>query len=196
VVGQNVNNMSKRKNKNKLSDKNADFIASFQVKTEKQQDLLDSILTKEITISVGVAGSGKTITTLAAALSLLNKGYKKIFLVKSVVTIPGESIGFLPGNTDDKMEPFLMSYTWNIDKLLTKGSSQELLHNKTVEILPLAYIRGLSIDNSIVIIDEAQNLDFHTFKTIITRIGSNSKYIFLGDIEQVDRKKDSSLAKV
>ena len=85
------------------------------------------------------------------------------------------------------MEPFIMSYMWNIDKIC--GSAQDLLDKKLIQVLPLAYVRGLSIDDSIVIIDEAQNIDAHTFKTIITRIGENSKYIFLGDTEQIDRRK-------
>ena len=82
-----------------------------------------------------------------------------------------------------------MSYMWNIDKICGMNSSQELLNKGLLDVLPLAYIRGLSIDDSIVIIDESQNLDPHTFKSIITRIGDNSKYIFLGDTEQVDRRK-------
>ena len=90
----------------------------------------------------------------------------------------------LPGNI--KMT---VNDVWNIDKICGLGASEELLNKKLLEILPLAYIRGLSIDDSIVIIDESQNLDSHTFKSIITRIGDNSKYIFLGDTEQIDRRK-------
>lgn len=79
-----------------------------------------------------------------------------------------------------------------------KGSSRELMKKGLVEVLPIAFIRGLSIDNSIVIIDEAQNITSHTFKTIMTRIGEDSKYIFLGDVEQIDKKKskESCLSKV
>ena len=84
-----------------------------------------------------------------------------------------------------------MSYVWNIDKICGQGSALSLMNKKIVEVLPLAFIRGLSIDNSIVIIDEAQNIDTHTFKTMMTRIGEDSKYIFLGDVEQIDRKKKS-----
>ena len=84
-----------------------------------------------------------------------------------------------------------MSYVWNIDKICGEFSAQKLIDSKIVEVLPLAFIRGLSIDNSIVIIDEAQNIDAHTFKTMMTRIGENSKYIFLGDTEQIDRRKKS-----
>lgn len=130
-----------------------------------------------------------TYVTLATALNLLSAGYKKVILVKSVTTIPGEEIGFLKGNMEQKMEPFIMSYMWNIDKICGDLSAQKLLDAKIIEVLPLAFIRGLSIDNSIVIIDEVQNIDSHTFKTLMTRIGENSKYILLGDTEQIDRRK-------
>ena len=181
--------MRLKKEKPRLPEKNAKLIEFFETKNEKQQELVTSIKKKEITIASGPAGTGKTYVTLATALSLLGETYKRIILVKSVTTIPGEEIGFLKGGMEQKMEPFVMSYMWNIDKICGLGASEELLNKKLLEILPLAYIRGLSIDDSIVIIDESQNLDSHTFKSIITRIGDNSKYIFLGDTEQIDRRK-------
>jgi phosphate starvation-inducible PhoH-like protein len=160
--------------------------------------LIDMIEDNEIVIATGPAGTGKTYVTLAVALSLLGPVYKKVILVKSVTAIPGEDIGFLKGGMEQKMEPFVMSYMWNINKICGPDSAKDLLAKKVIEILPLAFIRGLSIDNSIVIIDEAQNIDTHTFKTIMTRIGENSKYIFLGDTEQIDRrhKDESCLATV
>lgn len=176
-----------KKRKPKLPENQEVSVYSFQPKTEKQEKLLELIENKEIIIAAGSSGVGKTYVALAAALSLLGR-YDKIILVKSVVTIPGEAIGYIPGSFEEKMEPFLMSYYGNIDKICGKACSQDLVKKGLIEILPLAYVRGLSIDNSIVIIDEAQNLSRHAFKTIITRIGSNSKYIFLGDVEQIDRK--------
>ena len=181
----------RKKEKPRLPEKNAQLVEDFSAKNEKQQELIDLIKKKEITIVSGPSGTGKTYVTLATALSLLGETYKRIILVKSVTTIPGEEIGFLKGDMEQKMEPFVMSYMWNIDKICGPDSSNTLLTKKLIEILPLAYIRGLSIDNSIVIIDEAQNIDAHTFKTMMTRIGEDSKYIFLGDVEQIDRKKKS-----
>lgn len=188
----------RKKEKPRLPEKNAQLVEDFSAKNEKQQELIDLIKKKEITIVSGPAGTGKTYVTLATALSLLGETYKRIILVKSVTTIPGEEIGFLKGDMEQKMEPFVMSYMWNIDKICGPDSSNTLLTKKLIEILPLAYIRGLSIDNSIVIIDEAQNIDNHTFKSIVTRIGDQSKYILLGDTEQIDRKKknDSCLQQV
>jgi len=184
--------MGKHK-KNRLPQSQSLLLENFEAKTAAQQILINLINTKEIVIAVGPAGTGKTYVTLATALELLDKGYKKIVLIKSVTTIPGEAIGFIPGGVDEKLEPYIMSYSWNIDKLCGKDTAKDLISKELIEVLPLAFIRGLSIDDSIVIIDEAQNIDRHTFKTIITRIGNNSKYVFLGDAEQVDRKrKDDS----
>lgn len=187
-----------KKPKNRLPDKQSSLVHDFYPKNEKQEELVRMIEDKEVVLATGVAGTGKTFVTLATALSLLGDRYKQIILVKSVTTLPGEEIGFLKGDMEQKMEPFIMSYTWNIDKICGEGSAKALMEKKIIKILPLAYIRGLSIDNSIVIIDESQNIDSHTFKTMMTRIGDNSKYIFLGDIEQIDRKKkvDSCLQTV
>ena len=187
-----------RKTKSKLPEKNAKLVHNFSPKNDKQQAFVDLIDSKEVIIASGIPGSGKTYTALAQSLSLLGNFYKQLILIKSVTTIPGESIGFLPGSELDKMDPFIMSYTWNIDKICGEGAAKELMRKGIIKVLPLAYIRGLSIDNSIVIVDESQNINSHTFKTIITRIGDNSKYIFLGDTEQVDRRnsEDSCLRKV
>ncbi len=165
---------------------------------ERQVQLKESIETNEITITIGLAGSGKTFVALHTALSLLGGKYKKIILVKSVTVLPEEEIGFIPGDMAAKMEPFMISYLGNLRKLVGDKQTDELFKTGIIEVLPLAYIRGLSIDNSIVIVDEAQNLSNHIFKSIITRIGSDSKYIFMGDIDQIDRKdiKTSCLQKV
>lgn len=179
--------MSKKK-KSRLPAEESIFVQSFSPKNEKQKLFSELIEDKEIVIAVGSSGVGKTYVALATALLLLNEGYDKIVLIKSVTTIQGEDIGFIPGNLKEKMDPFLQSYFGNIDKICGKDASKRLEEKDLLEILPIAYIRGLSIDNSIVIVDEAQNIDRHTFKTIITRIGTNSKYIFLGDVEQIDRR--------
>lgn len=168
---------------------------------EKQKILKNAIEEKEIVISIGPAGTGKTYLSLLTALHLLKTEpkYKKIVLVKSLTTIKGEEVGYLPGTLWEKLEPYMYSFTGNLDKILNSKSIQKSLMEKgIIEIMPIAYIRGVTCDNSIIIIDETQNLEMHTFKTIITRIGQNSKMIFLGDIEQCDRKdkKESCLEKV
>jgi len=178
-----------KKLKNRVPEKQLINVFNFKPKNERQAELIELIEEREIVIATGIAGSGKTFCALATALGLLGETYKSIILVKSVTTLPGEDIGYTPGTFQQKMEPFLMSYTWNIDKLLGKDAAKDLIHKELIQILPLAYIRGLSIDNAIVIIDETQNIDYDTLVAIITRIGTDSKYIFLGDTEQIDRKK-------
>ena len=187
-----------KKKKSRLSGEQSIFVQGFYPKNDKQELLTELIEEKEVIIATGSSGVGKTYVALATALMLLNQGYDKIILIKSVTTIPGEAIGYIPGDFEEKMEPFLQSYYWNIDKICGKDAAKKLRDKELLEIMPIAYIRGLSIDNSIVIVDEAQNIDKHTFKTIITRIGTNSKYIFLGDVEQIDRKskKESCLQEV
>lgn len=158
---------------------------------EKQKRLKKAIENKEIIISTGPAGTGRTYMSLLTGLSLVKKNprYRRLVLIKSLQTIQGEAVGILPGTLREKMEPYMYSFTGNLDKILgSKKLTKGLIEDEVVEILPIAYIRGVTIDNAIVIIDEAQNIDMHTFKTIITRIGRNSKMIFLGDTGQVDRR--------
>lgn len=103
--------MGKNKHRNRLPEKQSTVLMDFNPRTDKQQELVDSILTKEITIVTGTSGAGKTYVTLATALNLLERGYKKIILVKSVTKIPGEDIGFTPGDAMEKMAPYMMSFT-------------------------------------------------------------------------------------
>ena len=102
--------MKKNNSKNRLPEKQTNLVNEFYPKNDKQQELINLIKNKEITVVSGPAGGGKTYVTLATALSLLGDTYKKIILVKSVTTIPGEEIGFLKGDMEQKMEPFVMSY--------------------------------------------------------------------------------------
>ena len=138
----------------------------------------------EITVCNGLAGSGKTFMALYFALKALEKGQcDKIVLVKSVTTLDQEDIGFLPGDFQAKLDPFMYSYFGNIDKLIGEEWRKRLVKEGRIQIQPLAYIRGINIDNAVCIIDECQNLYLDAFKSIITRIGENSKYIILGDCE-------------
>jgi phosphate starvation-inducible protein PhoH and related proteins len=161
---------------------------------EKQKELKKVIEEKDVVISTGPAGTGKTYLSLITALHIMKTQpvYSRLVLVKSLQTIKGEEVGYLPGSLWEKMEPYVYSFTGNLDKILGYGlTTKALIEKGIIQILPIAYIRGVTIDNAIVIVDEAQNTDFHTFKTIITRIGRNCKMIFLGDIEQIDRKNKS-----
>lgn len=158
---------------------------------EKQKYLRRSIEEKDVVISTGPAGTGKTYLSLITALHIMKTQprYNRLVLVKSLQTIKGEDVGYLPGNLWEKMEPYMFSFTGNLDKIFHNPSTTRgLIDQGTIEIFPITYIRGVTMDNCIVIVDEAQNLSMHTFRTIITRIGYNCKMVFLGDTEQIDLK--------
>jgi len=172
---------------------------NVKCKTENQKKLINSIKQNEITICCGLPGTGKTYLSCAQALKLLktkhpNK-YKRIVLIKSVTTLKNEEIGFLKGTLEEKMEPFIDSFMDNFRKLIGKSRTQRLKQLGLIEVLPIAFARGRSIDNSIIIIDEAQNISLENIRTLMTRIGDDSKMIILGDVKQADirNKKDSSL---
>lgn len=174
-------------------------VKTIKCKNARQKEFLKTIEDREVTICNGLAGSGKTYVALYYALKALEKGkYDKIVLVKSVTTLDQEDVGFLPGDIAEKMSPFLFSYTGNIDKLIGEDWRKRLFKENKIQVQPLAFIRGINIDNAVCIIDECQNLYLDAFRSIITRIGENSKYIILGDTQQIDRhdKQKSILQKI
>jgi phosphate starvation-inducible PhoH-like protein len=162
-------------------------------KTPNQKKLVNEIKSKEIVICSGLPGTGKTFLSCAVALELLKNDsrYRKIVIVKSVTTLKDEEIGFLKGTMKEKMEPFMYSFMHNFEKVIGKYNVEALRNAGMIEELPIAYMRGINIDNSITIIDEAQNISIDNIRTIMTRLGENSKMIFLGDENQIDMKKKS-----
>jgi phosphate starvation-inducible PhoH-like protein len=167
-------------------------------KNDSQKKLINYIKNNEITICAGRAGTGKTFVAIAIALSLLRKPsnrFKKIYLVKSVTTLKGEELGFLKGDLKEKIDPFMWSFYINMEKLLLETSIKSLIEKDIIRPFPLAYMRGASLDDCIIIADEMQNVTLDNSLTLLTRIGSNSKLILLGDMNQIDMrdKKDSSL---
>lgn len=167
-------------------------------KNETQKKLTQSIKNNDVTICTGPAGTGKSyVACLQSLIELKNSDLiKKIVLVKSVTTLKSEEIGFLKGTMEEKMEPFMYSFTGNFEKIIGKALYNSLKSEEKIQIMPIAYLRGVNIDNAIVIIDEVQNISIENIRTILTRLGENSKMIFLGDVKQIDSKNkyDSALS--
>ena len=168
---------------------------NVKCKTENQKSLVNSIKEKEVTICSGPAGTGKTFLACAEALKLIKRyaRYRKIVIVKSVTTLKNEEIGFLKGNLREKMEPFMFSFVHNFEKLIGQTITSRLRELKTIEEMPIAYMRGINLDRSVIIIDEAQNISQDNIRTIMTRLGKDSKMIFLGDERQQDSKGGNGL---
>jgi phosphate starvation-inducible PhoH-like protein len=167
-------------------------------KNESQKKLINSIKNNEITICAGRAGTGKTFVAIAIALSLLRKTsnrFKKIYLVKSVTTLKGEELGYLKGDMKEKIDPFMWSFYIPIEKIILESSKKTLIEKDIIRPFPLAYMRGVSLDDCIIIADEMQNVSIENSLTLMTRIGSNAKIILLGDMNQIDMKNkhESSL---
>jgi len=172
-----------------------DIPIQIKALNEKQKQLRRAIEEKDVVISTGPAGTGRTYMSLLTGLHIMKTEpkYKKLVLVKSLQTIKGEDVGYLPGNLWEKMEPYMFSFTGNLDKIFHNPSiTKGLIEKGVIEIFPIAYIRGVTMDNCIVIVDEAQNLNIDVFRTIITRIGHSCKMVFLGDTEQIDLKEKNS----
>jgi phosphate starvation-inducible PhoH-like protein len=169
----------------------------LKAKNPNQKLFASYIEDKEIVICSGPAGTGKTYVACAQALKLFknDQRYKKIYIVKSVTTLKDEEIGFLKGTLDEKMEPYIYSFIHNFEKIVGRSITKTLRDNGSIEVMPIAFLRGINFDDCIVLIDECQNITHDNMRTIMTRIGSNCKMIFLGDTGQIDlkMKKNSSL---
>ena len=172
---------------------------SLKCKTDNQKKLVRLIDRNQIIICAGPAGTGKTYVACAEALRLLAAGkYKRIIVAKSVTVLEGEEVGFLKGTLKEKMDPIMVSFMDNFHKIIGKVLTEEMERAELIEITPLAFIRGRSIDDSIIIVDEAQNISLKNMRSTMTRIGDNSKMVILGDTRQIDiTKRDaSSLSKI
>ncbi len=170
---------------------------NYKCKNENQGKVRDSIRNNEITIVSGLPGTGKTFLACAEALKLIKSKpkFKKILLVKSVTQLKGEELGHLPGDIQEKFDPYMGSFVDNFEKIIGESLTHKLRELGLINIQPLAFVRGRSIDNTIIIVDEAQNISIDNMRTLMTRIGDNSKMVILGDVRQKDirNKKDSSL---
>jgi phosphate starvation-inducible PhoH-like protein len=169
----------------------------LKFKNKNQKIFADLLENKEVIICSGPAGTGKTFVACAQALKLIktDRRYKKIYIVKSVTTLKDEEIGFLKGTMEEKMEPFVYSFIHNFEKITNRSTIQSLRSSGVIQVMPIAYLRGINFDDCIVLIDECQNITPDNMHTIMTRLGTNCKMIFLGDTAQIDlkNKRNSSL---
>lgn len=155
-------------------------------KTLKQDEYINCIKKHDLIFSIGAAGTGKTYLAVCYAVSELKKGnYEKIILTRPAVEA-GESLGFLPGDLKEKVDPYLRPLYDALYDMLGKDGAEGLIEKQVIEIAPLAYMRGRTLENAFIILDEAQNATIDQLKMFLTRLGFNSKMVITGDISQVD----------
>ena len=169
---------------------------SVRARTTNQKRMVQEAEQNDILFAIGPAGTGKTYTAVALAVrALKNKQVKKIILTRPAVEA-GESLGFLPGDLKEKIDPYLRPLYDALDDMIPADKLGYYMTTRTIEIAPLAYMRGRTLDNAFIILDEAQNATDLQIKMFLTRIGANAKAIITGDMTQVDlpRNQRSGLA--
>jgi phosphate starvation-inducible PhoH-like protein len=160
-----------------------------KAKTHNQLKMFASYFENDMTFAIGPAGTGKTYTAVALAVrALKNKEVKRIILTRPAVEA-GESLGFLPGNLKDKLDPYLKPLYDALFDMLPADKLTTYLENGVIEIAPLAYMRGRTLDHAFVILDEAQNATSSQLKMFLTRMGKSAKFFITGDITQIDLPK-------
>jgi len=160
--------------------------------TENQKIYYETLLNNQITICSGPAGVGKSYVAMKTAVDLLlddSNGYDKIIIVRPAVEAE-EKLGSLPGNLEEKLDPYIFPSYYLLNKIIGKEAREKLKEAEVIEVFALAYMRGMTIDNSILVFEEAQNATPKQMKLLLTRIGTSSKFFISGDIEQTDRYKD------
>jgi len=164
----------------------------IKARTRNQSKIVSSCSKNDLVIAVGPAGTGKTYTAVALAVrALKNKEVKRIVLTRPAVEA-GENLGFLPGDLKDKLDPYLQPLYDALRDMLPTQKLLTYLEDGTIEIAPLAFMRGRTLDNAFVILDEAQNSTIAQMKMYLTRMGRSAKFIVTGDITQIDLPKNQS----
>ena len=174
-----INSVIKKKQKNKFL-------------SEHQEEYYNILRNNQITVASGPAGVGKSYIAMKAAVDLLmdpNNSYEKIIIVRPAVEAE-EKLGSLPGNLEEKLDPYIFPSYYLLNKIIGKEAREKLKDLEVIEVFALAFRRGMNIDNSILVFEEAQNSTPNQMKLLLTRIGFNSKFFISGDLEQTDRYKD------
>ena len=185
-----------------LNENDDDVIAygnngrSIRARTVNQRRMTDEFKINDLLFAIGPAGTGKTYTAIALAVAAFkSKSVKKIILTRPAVEA-GEKLGFLPGDLKEKLDPYLQPLYDALHDMIPPKKLTDLLDAGTVQIAPLAYMRGRTLDNAFVILDEAQNATISQLKMFLTRMGRNAKFIVTGDLTQIDlpQKSQSGLS--
>lgn len=166
-----------------------------RARSKNQQRMVDSVVENDIVFAIGPAGTGKTYTAVALAVKALkNKEVKRIILTRPAVEA-GENLGFLPGDLKEKIDPYLRPLYDALDDMIPQERLKAFIENRTIEIAPLAFMRGRTLDNAFVILDEAQNATELQLKMFLTRMGPTAKFFVTGDVTQIDlpKKQQSGL---
>ena len=169
----------------------------IKARNRTQQEMVKSYFENDLLFAVGPAGTGKTYIAIALAVrALKNREIKRIILTRPAVEA-GERLGFLPGDLKDKLDPYLQPLYDALGDMIPAKRLQEFMAEGTIQIAPLAYMRGRTLDRACVILDEAQNTNLGQLKMFLTRMGCDAKFIVTGDASQIDlpNKKDSGLLK-
>jgi len=165
---------------------------AIKARTENQKRMVKSILKNDMMFAVGPAGSGKTYTAVALAVrALKNKEVKRIILTRPAVEA-GENLGFLPGDLKEKLDPYLQPLYDALYDMLPPDKLNQYIESQVIQIAPLAFMRGRTLDNAFVILDEAQNTTQSQMKMFLTRMGTSAKFIITGDTTQIDLPKNQS----
>jgi len=163
---------------------------TVRARTANQKRMVTAVDKNDIVFAIGPAGTGKTYTAVALAVrALKNKSVKKIILTRPAVEA-GENLGFLPGDLKEKIDPYLRPLYDALDDMIPADKLGYYMTTRTIEIAPLAYMRGRTLDNAFIILDEAQNTNDGQLKMFLTRIGANAKAIITGDPTQIDLPKN------
>lgn len=162
----------------------------IRVKTLGQKIYVDSVKNHDVVFGIGPAGTGKTFLAVTLAVTTLKRGQVKRIILTRPAVEAGESLGFLPGDLKEKVDPYLRPVYDALYQILGKEQTSRLMEREIIEIAPLAYMRGRTLDDAFVILDEAQNTTIMQMKMFLTRLGFNSKMIVNGDVSQIDLPKN------
>ena len=164
----------------------------IQGRTPTQQKLVETVGENDLTFALGPAGTGKTYVAIALAVrALKNREVRKIILSRPAVEA-GEKLGFLPGDMKDKIDPYLQPLYDALEDMIPAAKLREYMESKVIQIAPLAFMRGRTLSDAVIVLDEAQNTTTHQIKMFLTRLGMNAKMIITGDVTQIDLPRSTA----